>query len=68
MEKWILAERCNTFLSPSPLRPPWRRLGSPDLPDASPDEVILNQVIPTHDPQNPCLGSRAGVIYVKHIL
>ena len=34
MKKWILAERGNTFLSLSPLRPPWEHLGGPGLPDA----------------------------------
>ena len=29
MEILILAERCNTFLSFRPLRPPWEHLGSP---------------------------------------
>jgi len=28
MKKWIIAERGNTFLSLSPLRPPWEHLGA----------------------------------------
>ena len=33
MKNWILAQRGNTFLTLSPLRPPLEHLGDPGLPE-----------------------------------